>query len=98
MQGAKTHEEFDPRRPAASAAAVLRAIFFSPRRFYLGFPADGPLREPTLFVLFVSAISGVLSVLLNLVLQTDTIVLGVLALNLLFVLLSPALVALAVAA
>ncbi len=98
MQGAKTHEEFDPRRPVASAAAVLRAIFLSPRGFYLGFPAEGPLREPTLFVLLVSAVSGALSVVLNLVLGTGTSVPGVLALNLLFVVLSPALVAVAAAA
>ena len=98
MQGAKTYEEFDPGRPVASAAAVLRAIFFSPRSFYLGFPAEGPLREPTLFVLLVSAVSGALSVVLNLVLGTGAGLLGVLALNLLFVALSPVLVAAAAGA
>lgn len=102
VQRAKTFDEFDPSRPAASAAAVLRAVFLSPRSFYLSFPAEGPLREPTLFVLLVSAVSGVLSVVLNLILSaalgTGTSVLGVLGLNLLFVVLSPALVALAAAA
>ena len=102
MPGAKTHEEFDPRRPFASAAAVLLAIFLSPRSFYLGFPAEGPLREPTLFVLLVSAVSGASSVVLNVILgavfETGTSLLGVLGLNLLFVVLSPALVAVAAAA
>lgn len=102
MQSSKTHEEFDPRRPVASAAAILRGIFFAPRRFYLDFPAEGPLREPTLFVVLISAVSGVLSVALNLILgfirDTDTNVLGVVALNLGFVALSPVFVGVAAGA
>ena len=96
MQSSKTQEEFDPRRPVASAAAVLRGIFFAPKRFYLNFSAEGPLREPTLFVLLISAVSGVLSVALNLVLGvnfgTGASIGGVVALNLAFVALSPVLV------
>lgn len=102
VQSPKTHQEFDPRRPAASAAAILRGLFFAPRRFYLNFRAEGPLREPILFVLLVSAVSGVLSVALNLILglirDTDTNVLGVVALNLAFVALSPVLVGIAAGA
>lgn len=102
MQGSKTHEEFDPRRPVASAAAILRGIFFAPRRFYLDLPAEGPLREPTMFVVLISAVSGVVSVALNLVLSllrdTDTNVLGVVALNLGFVALSPVFVGVAAGA
>lgn len=102
MQSSKTHEEFDPRRPVASAAAILRGIFFAPRRFYLDLPAEGPLREPTMFVVLISAVSGVVSVALNLVLSllrdTDTNVLGVVALNLGFVALSPVFVGVAAGA
>ena len=94
--------EFNPRRPVASAAAVLRGIFISPKRFYLNFPAEGPLREPTLFVLLISAVSGVLSVALNLVLGvifgTGANIGGVVVLNLAFVALSPVLVGLAAGA
>lgn len=47
-----------------SALAVLRAIFVAPRSFYLNFSADGPVKEPTIFVLLIGAASGVLSTLL----------------------------------
>lgn len=102
MQSSKTQVEFDPRRPVASAAAVLRGIFISPKRFYLNFPAEGPLREPTLFVLLISAVSGILSVALNLVLGvifgTGANIGGIVVLNLAFVALSPVLVGLAAGA
>jgi hypothetical protein len=102
VQSSKTQEEFDPRRPVASAAAVLRGIFFAPRRFFLNFSAEGPLREPTLFVLLISAVSGVLSVALNLVLGvifgTGANIGGVVVLNLAFVVLSPVFVGVAAGA
>jgi len=92
VNGAKS-PEFDPKRPVASAAAVLQAIFLAPKSFYLNFPVEGPLREPTLFVLLVSAVSGVLSVVVNLILgaifETNTSLLGVLVSNLAFVVFSP---------
>ena len=91
MDAAKS-PEFDPKRPAASTAAVLRAIFLSPKGFYLKFSAEGPLWEPTLFVLLVSAASGVMSVVANLlgaVFGVGVDLLGVVALNLAFVGLSP---------
>jgi hypothetical protein len=44
-----------------STLAVIRAVLFSPRSFYLNFSAEGPLREPTLFVLLVGAITGFLT-------------------------------------
>ena len=85
--------EFDLKHPVASAVAVLRGIFLSPRDFYLNFPAEGPLREPVLFILLVSGVSGVLSVVVNLILGlifgTGTSLLGVAASNLAFVVLSP---------
>jgi hypothetical protein len=102
VQSSKIQAEFDPRRPVASAAAVLRGIFIYPKRFYLNFPAEGPLREPTLFVLLISAVSGILSVALNLVLGvifgTGANIGGIVVLNLAFVALSPVLVGLAAGA
>jgi hypothetical protein len=88
--------EFDPKRPFASAAAVIRAISLAPRGFYLNFPAEGPLREPILFVLLVSAVSAVLRLLLVLVFSAQGAgEAGVAALEaLLFVALSPLLVGL----
>ena len=72
---------------------MLRAIFLAPKSFYLNFPAEGPLREPALFVLLVSGVSGVLSMVVNLILGpilgTGTNLLGVVASNLAFVVLSP---------
>jgi hypothetical protein len=88
--------EFDPEHPVGSAAAVLRGIFFAPRSFYLNFPVEGPLREPALFVLLVSAVSGVLSMVVNIIYGAifgmSASLTGVLALNLAFVVLSPLLV------
>ncbi len=91
--------EFDPKRPAASAAAILRGIFLAPRSFYLNFRAEGPLREPILFVLLVSAVSGALSAAVNLVygVVSGTMgagLLGVIAVNLAFVVLGPLVVGL----
>ncbi len=94
MNGAKS-PEFDPKRPVASAAAVLRAVFFGPRSFYLNFDPKGSLREPTIFVVLVSAVSGVLSIVANSIAAlfgVYTNLLGVLGLNLAFVALSPVLV------
>lgn len=95
VEGAKS-PEFDPKRPVASAVAVLRDVFFAPRSFYLNFTAEGPIREPALFVLLVSAVSGVLSTVVNLISATifDTGVSlpGVAVSNLAFFVLSPVLV------
>jgi hypothetical protein len=52
--------EFDLQRPLASAAAVIRAVLFSPRSFYLNLKVEGSLMGPALFVLLVGAFSGVL--------------------------------------
>jgi hypothetical protein len=53
--------EFSLERPLASTLAVIRAILFSPRSFYLGFSAEGPLREPAIFVLLVGTVTGFLT-------------------------------------
>jgi hypothetical protein len=52
--------EFSPQSPLESAFAVIRAVLFSPRSFYRDFEADGPIREPALFVLLVGAVTGFL--------------------------------------
>ena len=52
--------EFDLQRPFSSAVAVMRAVLFSPRSFYLNFKVEGPVKEPTVFVLLVGVVSGVL--------------------------------------
>ena len=53
--------EFSLKRPLPSALAVIRAVLFSPRNFYLNFSATGPMKEPAVFVLLVGAVTGVLT-------------------------------------
>lgn len=60
--------ELDLTRPVASAASIVRSIFLSPRRFFLNFSAEGPLREPIIFVLLVSAMGAAIGVAVALVL------------------------------
>jgi hypothetical protein len=55
-----TAPEFDLQRPLASAVAVIGAVLFSPRSFYLSFKEEGPLKEPAVFALLVGAVSGAL--------------------------------------
>lgn len=87
--------EFDLEKPVSSAAEVIKALFVRPRSFFRGFSAEGPVKEPTLFVLFVSAVTGVLSVVValasNLIFgELTAFVLGLTLLQaLIFVLLSP---------
>jgi hypothetical protein len=52
--------EFDLRRPLYSTVAVIHAVLFFPRSFYLNLKVDGPIREPAVFVLLVGAVAGVL--------------------------------------
>jgi hypothetical protein len=52
--------EFDLRRPFATATAVVTTVLLSPRSFYLNFKVEGPVKDPTIFVLLVGAFSGVL--------------------------------------
>ena len=53
--------EFDLQRPLPSALAVIRAVLFSPRDFFLTFSPEGPIKEPAIFVLLVGAVTGVLT-------------------------------------
>lgn len=55
--------EFDLSRPLSSFASVLRAVILSPRRFFVNFEAEGPVREPAVFALLVGAAGGVVSLL-----------------------------------
>ena len=64
----KNASEFDPGRPFGSLLEVLRGIFFAPKRFFVGFSAEGSLREPILFVLLVSAVGSAVGAILSLVL------------------------------
>ncbi len=66
MQSTKA-PEFRLDRPLPSALAAIRAVLFSPRTFYANFPADGPLKEPVLFVLLVGTFTGVLGAVVALV-------------------------------
>jgi hypothetical protein len=61
--------EIDLQRPFASAVAVIMTVLFSPRRFYLNFKVEGPIKEPAAFVLLVGAVSGILGA--TLVLSTN---------------------------
>jgi hypothetical protein len=53
--------EFSVQHPITSALAVIRAVLFSPRRFYLSFSTEGPVREPAIFVVLVAAVAGTLT-------------------------------------
>jgi hypothetical protein len=66
MQSTKA-PEFSLDRPLSSALATIRAVLFSPRAFFSNFPADGPLKEPVLFVLLVGTVTGVLGAVVALV-------------------------------
>ncbi len=66
MQSAKA-PEFNLNRPVSSALATIRAVLFSPRSFFANFPADGPLKEPVMFAVFVGTVTGVLGAVVALV-------------------------------
>ena len=88
--------EFDPTRPLHSGLAVTRAVLLSPKSFYANFSASGPLKEPILFVLLVSAVSAVLRLALVFIFSTSSV--GEAGISLLealvFVAISPGIVAL----
>ena len=66
MQNAKA-PEFSLDRPVSSALATIRAVLFSPRTFFSNLPADGPMKEPILFVLLVGTLTGVLGAVVALI-------------------------------
>lgn len=97
MESAKS-PEFLPESPLSSAASVLYAIFFTPREFYRKLDPVGSMREPTLFVLAISAVTGLLGFAADLLRGSLSGVEGTgwiaptAALNASFVVLSPVLV------
>ena len=58
--------EFDLQRPFGSAVAVIRTVLFSPKRFYLHFKVEGPVKEPAIFALAVGVVAGILGAALAL--------------------------------
>lgn len=54
--------EFELSRPLSSFASTLRAVILSPRRFFVNFETDGPMKEPAIFALLVGVAGGILSV------------------------------------
>src|SRR5215211_6954557 len=62
--------EFSLQRPVTSALAVIRAVLFSPRGFYLSFSPEGPLREPAVFVLLSPLAVGVVAAVYLLSIRT----------------------------
>lgn len=90
-----TSPEFTLDRPLTSAAAVLRAVFFVPRSFFLGFPESGPLREPVIFVVLITAVTATLRLTLTLLFgSNDAVSAGTSVLQALaFVALSPVILA-----
>lgn len=59
--------EFRLDDPLRSGLATISAVLRSPRDFYRNFSLEGPVREPAVFVLIVSAVAGTLRALLSLV-------------------------------
>jgi hypothetical protein len=86
--------EFAPDDPVRSAAAVIRAIFVTPRDFFVRFSEDGPLKEPVLFVMLVTAVTATLRLVLTLIFgSNDAASVGVSVVEaVVFVVLSPAIV------
>ena len=95
--------EFRSHEPLGSGLAVISAILRGPRDFYRNFSLEGPVKEPAVFVLLVSAVAGILRTVVSLasVAVFGDITLSVVGLTvleaLLFIVLSPAAVGLAAA-
>lgn len=89
--------------PLGSGVAVIRAVLRSPRVFYRNFSLDGPIKEPAIFVLLVSAVAGILRAIVSLIIgeifgEVTLATVGLTVLEaLLFIVLSPVAVGLAAA-
>ncbi|MGB3681401.1 MAG: hypothetical protein WA990_02835 [Rubrobacteraceae bacterium] len=95
--------EFSLNEPLASGRRIVGFVLRSPGDFYRNFSLEGPIKEPVIFVLLVSAVAGILRVVVSLVFGA---VLGDLTLSvvgltvleaLLFILLAPVAVGIAAA-
>lgn len=95
--------EFRLHEPLGGGLAAVSAILRSPRNFYRNFPLEGPVKEPAVFVLLVSAVAGILRTVVSLVSvavfgDLTLAVVGLTVLEaLLFIVLSPAAVGIAAA-
>ncbi len=95
--------EFRLDRPLGSALTAISAVLRNPRSFYRNFSVEGPVKEPVVFVLLVSAVAGILRAVVSLISvavfgDIDLAVVGLTLLEaLLFVALSPAAVGLVAA-
>lgn len=95
--------EFRLHEPLGSGLAAVSAVLRSPRSFYRNFSLEGPVKEPAVFVLLISAVAGILRTVVSLVSGAvfGDITLPVVGLTvleaLLFIVLSPAAVGLAAA-
>jgi hypothetical protein len=87
--------EFDPKRPIQSGVSMLKAVLLSPRKFFIGFSEDGPIKGPILFVMLVTAVTATLQLALTLTFgSNDAASVGISTLEAIaFVLMSPLLVA-----
>lgn len=88
--------EFRLHEPLGSGLAAVSAVLRSPRNFYRNFSLEGPVKEPAVFVLLISAVAGILRTGVSLVSvavfgDLTLAVVGLTVLEaLLFILLSPA--------
>ena len=95
--------EFRLHEPLGSGLAAVSAVLHSPRNFYRNFSLEGPVKEPAVFVLLISAVAGILRTGVSLVSvavfgDLTLAVVGLTVLEaLLFILLSPAAVGIAAA-
>lgn len=94
MDNAKA-PEFSLNRPFASGLSAISAVLRNPRSFYRNFSLEGPIIEPVIFVILVSAVAGILRVIVSLLSATffGDVTLSVVGLTVLqavlFILLSP---------
>ena len=58
--------EFSLNEPLGTGRAAISAVLRNPRNFYRNFSLEGPIREPVIFVLLVSAVAGILRVAVSL--------------------------------
>ena len=69
MENAKPNPktpEFSLKEPLGSGWAAISAVLRNPRNFYRNFSLEGPIREPVVFVLLVSAVAAILRVAVSL--------------------------------
>lgn len=63
--------EFNFERPLGSVMEILRAVFLSPKRFFLGFSPASPLKNAIAFVVFVTAVTAVIRLAMTLIFASN---------------------------